>query len=266
MTNKLVICFDFDETLGSFSQLYKFWELIKTFLKNKTLDKRYFFNILDTFPLIFRPNIFKLLRLIKDKKKKKICDYVYIYTNNNGPKFWVSLFIDYIHYKLDYNLFDKIIRAYKINGRIIERGRTSHDKSYKDMITCTQLPKNSKVLFYDDQMHNYMKNNSNVQYIHTIPYNYNLNYGKMTLMFYYNNLNLFKNISVETFKKYIHKYIQYDMIYLEKSQIDKKTDYLITENFIKEFNSFIYENTKQNKRNITYKKKIKNHNITYKKS
>ena len=81
------------------------------------------------FPLFLRPNILILLELIKKKKITKVCDYVMIYTNNNGPNEWANLIKSYFHYKLDYELFDKIIRAFKIDGKQIEFCRSSYDKS-----------------------------------------------------------------------------------------------------------------------------------------
>ena len=42
---------------------------------------------------------------------------VMIYTNNNGPKSWTYDIKHYIEKKLNYKLFDKIITAWKVNGK-----------------------------------------------------------------------------------------------------------------------------------------------------
>ena len=56
------IVFDLDETIGHFSQLYNFWNLLSIYL-NKELEQRYFNNLIDLFPLFLRPNILILLDL-----------------------------------------------------------------------------------------------------------------------------------------------------------------------------------------------------------
>ena len=60
MDNKehYAIVFDMDETLGSFSQLYIFWNLTKLFLKEEDLPDKYFFSILDLFVIFFEINNF----------------------------------------------------------------------------------------------------------------------------------------------------------------------------------------------------------------
>ena len=40
-----------------------------------------------------------------------------IYTNNQGPKEWTQMIKHYIETRLEYNLFDKIIGAFKIKGK-----------------------------------------------------------------------------------------------------------------------------------------------------
>ena len=159
------IVFDLDETLGYFGQPYKFWYNLKKFLDSESIDIKYFFSFFDLFPDFFRTNIFKIFRFIKKKKLSGECDYVMIYTNNNGPDYWVNMIKSYIHQKLKYELFDQVIRAFKINGKLIEICRTSYDKSYKDLLSCSKLESNTKICFVDDQYHNQMKN-KNVHHLY----------------------------------------------------------------------------------------------------
>ena len=69
-----------------------------------------------------------------------------IYTNNQGPKSWAESIRDYFHNKLKYEIFDQIIGAFKVKGKQIEIGRTSHYKSIKDLINCTKLPEETNTL------------------------------------------------------------------------------------------------------------------------
>ena len=260
--NQNAVCFDLDETLGSFSQLYKFWHLLKNNIKDEDLSEKYFFSIIDLFPQFLRPNIFKILKNLKKKKQKQLCNYVMIYTNNNGPNYWANLIKSYFHHKLKFNLFDYIIRAFKIDGKKIEMCRTSHGKSYSDFINCTQLPPNTQILFLDDQYHKDM-NHENVLYINLKPYNYNIDYESMCEKFYYKNNNLFNTKKIKRpldhFIKFIRHNTHYDKFpYLTKTSIEKNIELLITENIIKELNIFFNipeKNTKKNRKKREKKNK-----------
>ena len=70
-----------------------------------------------------------------------------IYTNNNGPKSWTYDIKHYIEKKLNYKLFDKIITAWKVNGKIYEKCRSGHEKSYKDLKNVPNSSKNRQNLF-----------------------------------------------------------------------------------------------------------------------
>ena len=74
-----------------------------------------------------------------DKKLKGECDKVMIYTNNTGHKSWSNLIKEYFHKVLEYELFDQIIGAFKVNGKQIELCRTSHGKSVSDLINMHNL-------------------------------------------------------------------------------------------------------------------------------
>ncbi len=250
--NNCAIVFDMDETLGNFSQLYRIWNLIKIYLTNPELEYKYFYSIIDSFPLFLRPNILVLLKNIKQKKIDGLCDYVMIYTNNNGPNDWVNLIKSYFHHKLKYNLFDQIIRAFKINGKQIEICRSSHNKSFKDFINCTKLPQNTKVCFIDDQYHKEMEHN-NVLYINIEPYFYNIDYLTIANVFYKNHKHLF-NKSIGNFINYIKLNTNnHNLNALNKTRTQKNIDLLLTYQIIKEVNIFF----KTKPKNITNKIKKK---------
>ena len=250
------IVFDLDETLGHFSQLFNFWNLSSIYL-NKELEQKYFNNLIDLFPLFLRPNILSLMKNIKDKKKKNICNYVMIYTNNTGPYFWGELIKNYFDYKLKYKLFDKIIRAFKINGEIIEVCRTSYGKSFNDLIQCSKLPNNTKVCFIDDQIHKEM-HHENVLYIKLEPYFYNEKYSTIANSFYKKHKNLFIHKNSVDFINYINFNTRnHNLNNLNKTLVQKNIDLLLTLQIIKEINIFF--NTK--KRFTLKKKKNINNNI-----
>lgn len=175
--NKIVV-FDLDETLGYFTQLCLIWESLCNFLKEKdaTLEmNQYLFNkLLDLFPEYIRPNLELILEYLKDKKLSNKCKNVMIYTNNQRKKHWVFLIKKYFEMKLQFDLFDQIICAFKINGKHVELCRTTHNKTHKDFIKCSKIPQNTQICFIDDtyfpEMHS-----EEVYYIKIKPYTYSLN-------------------------------------------------------------------------------------------
>lgn len=257
---KRVIVFDFDETLGSFTQLYKFWHLTKCFFSSELSDD-IFFNLLDNNQDFFRPNMLKILNLLKIKKHFGLCSNVMIFTNNNGPKYWVELVKNYINKKNNYEVIDGIIGAFKINNIITEPCRCSNDKSYKDFIKCTKLPKNTKICYFDDQIYNEMVND-NLIYIKLEPYNYNIHYNKLCEKFYNFNKELFiKNKkSLESFNKFIIFNTQNDILkFLNKSRVKKNIELIISNQIIKILTNFLNKNTKKNKVLNSRNKTIKNY-------
>ena len=86
-------------------------------------------------------NIINILLYLKDKKQSQCCNKLMIYTNNQAPKIWSKNIISYFESKINYKLFDQIISAFKINGKQLEFCRTTHDKTYHDLIKCTKMPK-----------------------------------------------------------------------------------------------------------------------------
>ncbi len=163
------IVFDLDETIGYFTQFGLFCEIIENFIDDN-LSIETFNCIFDLFPFYLRPSIlsiFRYLKIMKTKNKDKL--KIVIYTNNQGPKKWCNSIVNYIEKKIKYKLFDKIIYAYKINGRQVEMLRTSHEKTYNDLKKCLKLKKTDKICFIDDQYHPGMKH-KNIYYLNIKPY------------------------------------------------------------------------------------------------
>ena len=68
-------------------------------------------------------------------------------------------------------MFDQIIGAYKVNGKQVERLRTSHNKRYNDLLKIAKLSDNTRICFIDDLYHFEMEN-KNLFYINVNPYVY----------------------------------------------------------------------------------------------
>ena len=168
---KKIVVLDVDETIGYFVELGIFCDALTQTVWNNdpTAQYAHFDHLMNAFPEFLRPNILDLLRFLKTKKESNECCGVMVYTNNNGPREWVEHIIRHIESKLGGRLFDKIVAAFKINGKVIEMGRTTHDKTYDDFMRCTKLPSNVEVCFLDDQMHSQMEHDQ-VYYIIVKPY------------------------------------------------------------------------------------------------
>lgn len=182
---KKVIVLDLDETIGSFTDLYRLWITIDNYLKlsiNKNIsDYISFSTILDLYPEFLRHGILHILEFIYHKKKQGDCSNVYLYTNNqiilnnesSSPTRWVSYIVNYLTSKIygsnTVKLFDKLICAFKINKKIIEIKRTTNSKTHADFIKCTVLPKRTEICFIDDNYYSGMEN-ERVYYIQPKPY------------------------------------------------------------------------------------------------
>ena len=255
-----VIVFDLDETLGHFTQLYTFWMLFIGYINESKENEKLFFKLLDLFPKFLRPSILNILKNIKNKKKKNICNYVMIYTNNNGPKSWANMIQNYFHYKLKYELFDKIIGAFKVDGKQIEVCRTSYEKSFKDFIKCTKLPSNTQICFLDDQKHDDMYN-QNVLYINLKPYVHNIDFVKMASKTYEKLYKYFpKNRSKVDFINYIKSYTKnYSLDYIDKTRVEYNIEKVFSNVLLKKIDKFFKTKprkfTKKYRKNRKHRKK-----------
>ena len=177
-----IVVFDLDETLGSFVELGMFCDALEH-IQGRRIPLAHFFEIIDLFPEFLRPNILKILRYLRDKKKTKQCGQIMIYTNNQGPRSWAEKISAYFDHKVGANLFDHIIAAFKVRGQVVEMCRTSHDKSVEDLIRCTRVPGNTEICFLDDQYHPLMEHN-NVYYINVKPYSHSMDFSAMAARYF----------------------------------------------------------------------------------
>lgn len=157
-----------DETLGCFFQLGAIMDALEKFYDKKfTQDE--FNELLDLYPEYIRPDMINILNFLAEQKKKGNIDKIIIYTNNQGPKSWAEKISKYFSHKIQYNIFDKIIGAWKINNKIIESKRTSHEKKLDDLINILKINKDSQICFIDDLYHKEM-DKGYTYYINITPY------------------------------------------------------------------------------------------------
>ena len=256
-----IVVFDLDETLGYFTEFGIFWDCLIYYFKNKnehTLTQSDFNDILDLFPEFLRPNIINILNYLKNKKQSLCCHKMMIYTNNSGPKEWAHHIIDYFSKKINYKLFDQLISAFKINGKVVEVCRTTHDKTYNDFIKCTKLPINAEICFLDDTFYPEMAND-NIYYINVKPYYHDLKFEYMLDKFsksdigkkIINNDDNFIKIMNEQIKLY-----KYDCI--DKETNEYEMDKIVGKQIVKHLQEF-FNKTKKNK--TIRNKKVKNYKL-----
>ena len=261
---KKIVVFDLDETIGSFVEVSMFWEAFKHVTgQNK---REYLFNILDLFPEFSRPDIFGILNYLDKKKQDGTCDQIMIYTNNQGPRSWARDLSEYFSLKAcNHNhLFDQIIAAFKIRGRQVEIGRTSHDKSVDDFFRCTQVPRNAHICFLDDTFHPLMQDDEIVYYLNLKPYHYSMPYREMASR-YYNEYGHDIDMSKRIFIDEIHAFMsQYNHIVSQKNPDEVSVDRIVSKQirthlkkFFKSENYSRRSTKKKNRRSIKHQKTMK---------
>jgi len=252
-----IVVFDLDETLGYFVEYGIFWDCLKKYFINESLD---FNETLDLFPEFFRPNIMNILIYLRKKKKSNDCQKIMIYTNNQ--KLWALNIISYFETKLKTKLFDQIISAFKINGKQLEVCRTSQDKSYKDFMRCTKLPANAEICFMDNHLYPNMINKK-IYYINLKPYVYELNFSIMIARFVdsENGAKLLKDKS--NFEEFMmNEYKKYNYSFVEKKDDEYEIDKIIGKQIMTHLQDFFrISNTKKNRKHPRKNKTLKTTNL-----
>ena len=262
-----IVVFDLDETMGYFTEFAIFWDILNKYFyflqkNNPQADKVIlssddFNNTLDLYPEFLRPEIISILDYLKKKKQSKCCNKMMIYTNNQGPEKWAYLIKNYFEMKIDYDLFDQIIRAFKLNGKIFEVCRTDNDKTYKDLIRCTKLPPLAEICFLDDNVYPEMVNDK-VCYINVKPYIHNLKYEEILDRFMNSDLsdNLIKD--EKHFRKEMKKYMEeFHFTYVEKDPEEQEIDVIVSKDILNHLNNF-FDSTLNND-SKPHNKSLKNH-------
>ena len=250
-----VIAFDLDETLGSFVDLDILWNII---LQYRCNDSEIFNELLDLYPEFLRFGIFPILEYLFNKKKKAECQGLYIYTNNQCSPPWTTKIAEYFNKKINNKdglpLFDKVICAFKINNKIVEVSRTSHEKSHNDFIRCTLLPKNTEICFIDNTYYSSM-NNRRIYYIKPRAYVHSLSTEEIINRFIHSNIGsqIFHDVKI------LHGFILGEFYKRgaihdgNASAIKIETDVIVAQKMmyhIKEFFYITQKNTKTRKYSI----------------
>ena len=266
---KKVVVFDLDETLGYFGQLGRFCNLLDEYYKNPNKAYSIFNELMDLYPEFTRPNIINILKHLLQKKKENKCQAVMIYTNNTGERKWAEHIKGYFEHKLNSKIFEQIIAAFKINGKIVEINRTSHEKSVDDFFRCTKLPSDIEICFIDDLFHPKM-NNDNVYYIHVKEYKHLLPATEMLNR--YLNSSLSSDIkNKEEFKQFTMFNLKYKIV--EKDKHEHEIDIIVSKKMLEHIKEFFDKDEPSmklkvcNKNQKSFKKnnKTSNNNKTVKK-
>ena len=236
-----IVVFDLDETLGYFQEFGIFWNSLSQTLSNdstKLLSQSVFNAILDLFPEFLRPDILHILEYLKDKKNQGCCTKVMIYTNNQAHTDWSKRIQHYFDNKLEYDLFDRIIGAFKINNEIVEICRSRNSKTIDDLICCTQLPPETQICFIDDVLHPGMVC-ENVFYINIKPYIHCIPFDTMIERFL-NSKILYQEIKDKVnFKvKLLNIMNKYKYNFEKKSHMDYNIDKILSKKILEHLHSF----------------------------
>ena len=252
------VVFDLDETLGYFTELGIFWDSLNTVLRKK-LTQHHFNKICDLYTEFFRPGIFSIITFLLKKKRLSSKTKLLIYTNNQAPKSWTYKIKNYIENRFNSTLFDQVICAFKVNGKRVEMCRTTHSKTYDDLIKCTEAPKDSTFIFMDDQYHDKMRNDL-VQYINVKPYTYHIAFVDMINTFIKSDVgkNLVSN-DIEVFKLNLIKEMKkYRFRVFKKSETELIVDKAVTKKMMLHLQKFLKDKHK------TRKNKHKKHRVSKK--
>ena len=180
------VVFDMDKCIGYFTQIALYQDIIEE-LSRPLLVKEYY-ELFDMFPMIFRPGMFNVFRYLKKMKKKGRLEVI-MYTNNNGPPSWATNIRKYIEHKIKHKLFDRTIKGWKYNNKIVEEKRRGYEKSWEDLLDCTRLTKNDKVIFFDDRDEHYKMRHRNVDYQKVKPYRVGIKHDYFVNKFVKSKLN-----------------------------------------------------------------------------
>uniref|UniRef100_A0A6C0LEK5 Uncharacterized protein n=1 Tax=viral metagenome TaxID=1070528 RepID=A0A6C0LEK5_9ZZZZ len=268
-----IVVFDMDETLGYFVEFGIFWEAIHSFFKGEMkmefVDSLEFYDILNLYPEFIRPNIYSILNYLKHKMMVQELDGIMIYTNNQGPRVWVHLIKDYFEKKINYPLFTQIIAAFKVNGKQVEMGRTTNDKTLDDFFRCTRLPTNAHICFLDDCYYPNM-HGDNVYYIKVRPYIYDLSFEMMIRRFLESDIGQQLLISTATqtsFKTYVLTFMtQFKFLSAKKTKEEYEIDKIVTKKTMVHLQTFFAKNKtypilKHKIRHTTRSKSYKNRTL-----
>ena len=127
---------------------------------------------------------------------------------------------------------------------MIEKNRTTHNKTISDFKSCTKANNNSTFCFIDDQYHPYMEKD-NVYYIHVKPY-----VNILSTDIIKDNLNKlhFSENLINHVITNINKY------HFQVEEINKKEEKKTTKQILMHIQKYLHESTKTKKKRIVFNK------------
>ena len=252
--------FDLDETLGSFSDLYILYQCLDETHSNRIPSSSILVKqLLKLYPEFLRYGIATILQFLYHQKENNYCDGVHIYTNNQCvPDTWTFFITQFIeeHYSIP-GLFGDIIRAFKINGKIVEKRRSMQSKSYRDLMKCIMIPPKTEICFIDDVMDPKIKNRY-LYYLQPKPYFHEL--SKDMIINRFLNSQFGKTIVISSTRNTIYDWYQkkgYCMTGFLKCDQDIETDIAVSKKLmyhIREFFRYKKKETntrKQSKKHVS---------------
>ena len=225
----------------------------------KNLTQNEFNKICDLYKEFFRPGIFSIITFLLKKKRSSSKTKLLIYTNNQAPKDWTYKIKNYIEDRFNSNIFDQVICAFKVNGKRVEMCRTTHSKTYNDLVKCTEAPKNSTFIFMDDQYHDKMRNEL-VEYLNIKPYTYHISFVDMINRLVKSDIgsDLIKD-DKEVFKLNLLKEMKkYRFRVIKKNETELMVDKAVTKKMMLHLQKFLKGNNK------TRKNKHRKHRVSKK--
>ena len=231
--NKKVVVFDLDETLGSFGELGALCNVLDEYYGNRQTSYDIFNDLMELYPEFIRPQIFNILKYILRKKNENKCKYIMIYTNNQD-RVWVEHVKTYFEKKLKSKIFEQIICAFKVDGRVLELNRTTQEKTVDDFFRCTKLPREIEICFVDDLFHPQMEEDS-VYYIHVKAYKHYI--PSSTLVDRYMNSHLAKDVkNKDELRSYMMSKLKYNLA--EKSKEEQEVDIIVSKRLLEHIKEF----------------------------
>lgn len=245
---KKMMVFDLDETLGYFVEFGMVWDALCNYIQVQKLsipiNQSLFNQVLDLYPEFLRPNIINILNYLKKKKQRNQCFKIMIYTNNQGPEEWAKYIVGYFEDKINYKLFDQIIAAFKANGKRVETCRSTHMKTHKDFLKCTEVPPETKICYLDDVYYHEMSH-PNIYYIHIRPYVHDLPFDTLV-----NRLIDIRGLALtEDAHQDILSFIKrYHHDYVKKDTPGLRIDTILSKKILQHIHSFFSEPIRKTKR------------------
>lgn len=259
--------FDLDETLGSFSDLHVLWRGLHHINETKDISftgNQFEFNkIMDLFPEFLRYGILTILEFLKYKKRENKCGKIYIYTNNQCPPPWVEFIANYIESKKNMKgLFERPICAFKIKNTVLEKTRTTHEKTMRDFIKCSLLPRNAEICFVDNSYHPKM-NSGSIFYIQPKSYYHSLSINDIIRRL--STSNFIKSYTDEIYRDletWFSNHVGFSY-YNKKTKDEEEIDIAVSRKLMYTIKEFFYFSMKKSntKRRFTAKKRHTSKNL-----